>query len=117
MIKELTDHKRRQSEEKLHAGEAYEDNNLVFCNELGKIIDSRNLTKSYKRAILKANIPYRKFHSLRHTYATRLFENRVSLKTIQALLGHSKIEITANIYTHVLPEQKINAVEVLNKCL
>ena len=65
----------------------------------------------------RANIPYRKFHALRHTYATRLFENGVSLKVIQVLLGHSSMEITANIYTHVLPDEKVRAVDVLDRCL
>ncbi len=49
-------------------------------------------------------MPYRNFHSLRHTYATRLFENNVPIKTIQALLGHKDIATTMNIYTHVMPE-------------
>lgn len=117
LVSELKVHKKRQLEEKILAGEAYIDNNLVFPNALGEPLDSRNLTRSYRRALKSAGIPYRKFHSLRHTYATRLFENGVPLKTIQVLLGHSKLEITSNIYTHVLPEQKIKAVEVLNNCL
>lgn len=117
IIKELKDHKKRQLEEKLRAGEIYADNDLIFPNELGQPLDARNLTRSYQRALKRANIPYRKFHALRHTYATRLFENGIPLKTIQVLLGHSKLEITSNIYTHVLPEQKIKAVEVLNNCL
>lgn len=36
------------------------------------------------------------------------------LKTFQALLGHSNIETTADIYTHVMPKQKINTSEKLN---
>lgn len=59
-------------------------------------------------------MPYRKFHALRHTYATKLFEAGVSIKTVQELLGHSDISITANTYTHVMPQQKNNATEKIN---
>jgi integrase len=62
----------------------------------------------------KAGVEFKKFHALRHTYATKLFEKGVPLKTVQKLLGHSDISITANIYTHVMPEQKIDAAEELN---
>ncbi|WP_410497288.1 tyrosine-type recombinase/integrase [Cellulosilyticum sp. ST5] len=62
-------------------------------------------------------LPYRNFHSLRHTYATRLFENNVPLKTVQALLGHKDIATTMNIYTHVMPEKMTNEVQCLNKIL
>ena len=116
-INELKKHKNMISKEKLKAGEIYIDNNLVFPNEIGGYIDARNLSKRYRRVLKKANIPYRKFHALRHTYATRLFENGVSLKVVQVLLGHSNMEITANIYTHVLEDEKVRAVDVLDKCL
>ena len=117
IIIELKRHRNIINKEKLKAGEIYNDNDLVFANELGGFIDARNITKRYKTVLKKANIEYRKFHSLRHTYATRLFENGVSLKVVQVLLGHSSMEITANIYTHVLPQEKIVAVDLIDSCL
>ena len=56
-----------------------------------------------------------KFHALRHTYATRLFEAGIPPKTVQHLMGHSDIETTMNIYTHVMKEQKIEAIDKLNE--
>ncbi|MDO4487148.1 MAG: tyrosine-type recombinase/integrase [Bacillota bacterium] len=41
-------------------------------------------------------------HSLRHTFATRCFENKMEPKVVQQLMGHSSISVTLNIYTHVL---------------
>lgn len=115
IIKELKSHKKRQNEEKFKAGEAYINNDLVFPNELGQVTDTRNLSRSYGRILNRSGIKYKKFHALRHTYATRLFENEVPLKTVQILMGHSNIKITADIYTHVMPEEKIKAVEKINK--
>lgn len=114
LIPILENHSKNQKLEKLKAGSSYLDNDFIFTTELGKPINARNMTKTYKRILDKANIPYKKFHSLRHTYATKLFEKNVPLKTVQELLGHSDISITGNIYTHVMPKEKIKAAEKLN---
>ncbi len=68
----------------------------------------------YKRILTKAQVPYKKFHSLRHTYATRLFEANVPIKTVQKLLGHGDMSTTMNIYTHVMDNVKVEAVEKIN---
>ena len=55
-----------------------------------------------------------KFHSLRHTYATRLFENDIQPKTVSDLMGHRDIQTTLNLYTWVLDSQKNKAIGVLD---
>lgn len=49
----------------------------------------------------------RKFHNLRHTYNTRLFELGEKPKTVQELLGHSDTSVTLGTYTHVLESMKV----------
>jgi integrase len=100
-------------EEKLKLGPAYNDNNLLFPSLTGQYIDSRNLIRSWKRVLNNAGVQYRKFHSLRHTYATKLFENGSSILTVSRLLGHSSIK-TTEIYTHVLEDIKEKEVQCLN---
>lgn len=114
IVKELKKHKAEQDKEILKNGELYQKNNLVFCTELGGYLDTRNLTRSYARALTKAGIEHKKFHSMRHTYATRLFENDVPIKTVQSLMGHNDITTTMNIYTHVTPEKMTDEVQKLN---
>ncbi|MBE1306203.1 site-specific integrase [Clostridium botulinum] len=114
LISDLKEHGNLQKQEKLKCGNSYNNTDYVFTTEIGNTMNARNVTKSYERLLKKAKIPYKKFHSLRHTYATKLFEVNVPLKTVQMLLGHSDISITANIYTHVMPKEKIKAVEKLN---
>ncbi|KPU43004.1 tyrosine recombinase XerC [Oxobacter pfennigii] len=114
ILSTLEDHKRQQEKEKADAGSSYNETDYVFTTELGNPIDASNFLRSYARILKKANIPYRKFHAIRHTYATKLFERGVPLKTVQELLGHSDISITAKIYTHVMPEEKTRAVDKLN---
>ena len=71
---------------------------------------------NWKKILTSNNIPYKKFHALRHTYATMLLSKGVDLKTVQDLMGHSDITIT-QIYLHVLPKTKTNAVNRLNNIL
>ncbi|WP_304341509.1 tyrosine-type recombinase/integrase [Metaclostridioides mangenotii] len=52
-----------------------------------------------------------KVHALRHSYATRLFEAGVPPKTVQPLIGYYDINITMDIYTHVMGDSKLQAVE------
>lgn len=106
--------KRKQKADKLKCGESYEISNYVFTTSSGSLIDVANLSRAWKNILKKYKLHHRKFHALRHTYATKLFENEVPLKTVSELLGHSSIEITANTYTHVIPKQKTTAVEKLN---
>lgn len=111
----LENHKTLQQQDREKAGSSYVESDFVFTTESGNNIDTRNLRRAYERLLKKAGVEYKKFHALRHTYATKMFEKGVPLKTVQKLLGHSDISITANIYTHVMPEQKVNAAEELNE--
>ncbi|WP_315080632.1 site-specific integrase [uncultured Clostridium sp.] len=114
IIEKLKIYKRNQDEFKEKYKEIYEGKNYVFANELGQHILSDTLSKSFVKVLKDNGFRHVKFHSLRHTYATRLFEKGVQLKTVQKLLGHSSIEITADIYTHVMNSEKISAVQKLN---
>lgn len=82
---------------------------MKIINLFGRYLDSSNLHKRFKRILKSNNIKDRKFHDLRHTYATRLFELGEDPKTVQTLLGHSNISITLDTYTHVLDSMKERA--------
>lgn len=104
-----------RTEEKLKAGESYNTSNqeFIFLSELGNFINAGNLDKTWAKYLKTLEIPHKKFHALRHTYATKQFENNIALKTVSALLGHSDISMTANIYTHVLKKQKEKSIDIL----
>lgn len=104
----------KEEQEKNSKNELYENNDIVFADDTGNYLDSRYLSKRYTKLLKDAKIDYKKFHSLRHTYATRLFEAGIPIKTVQVLMGHSDIKTTMNIYTHVMPEEKTKAVEKIN---
>lgn len=77
--------------------------------------DPRTYQRLYKGLLKKADIKERKFHAIRHTFATRALEMGVDIKTLSELLGHSNVSITLNIYAHSLIEQKMKAIEKFNE--
>lgn len=64
-----------------------------------------------------AAIPDVHSHMLRHTYATTLYHAGIDLRTAQRLLGHSSIQMTANIYTHLEAQDSLAAALKLNNYL
>lgn len=115
VIAALKAHKKKQAAEKLRLGEGYRDQDLVFCNEFGDPLDPRRLKESLDAIVEKAGLKKVNIHALRHTFATRGLENGIELKVMQELLGHSTITMTADIYSHVLPEKKREAINKLQK--
>lgn len=77
---------------------------LVF-HRSGSMLTRDQVSKSFKRFVVKAKLDERlHFHSLRHTFASWLAQDGVSLYAIQKLLGHSSSSVT-QIYSHLQPEQ------------
>ena len=114
IIKKLIAHKKEQNELILLLQEEYDNKNYVFCNKLGKPIEDKRPGRNLKTILTSISIEPIKFHALRHTYATRLFEAGVAPKTVQHLMGHADIQTTMNIYTHVMKGEKIEAVDKIN---
>lgn len=107
-----------QETEKRKAEGIYTDNNLVFCTSIGTLINLSNFRRSFNAIAKNANIDGASPHSLRHTFATRLFEQKdVKSKTVSALLGHKKVAHTLDIYTRVEDGVKLDAVEKLDDLL
>lgn len=53
-------------------------------------------------------------HNLRHSFATRAFENGLAPKTVQELLGHSTLTLTMDLYTHVTDDIKVREMNKLS---
>jgi integrase len=113
----LHQHKARQAEEKLRLGPAYQDHGLVFCRPHGAPLAPEMLPKSFERLIVQAGLPPIRFHDTRHTFATLMLELGESPKTVQTMLGHSRVAITLDIYSHVSLELEKKAAAKLNAAL
>ncbi|MBU5669580.1 site-specific integrase [Peptoniphilus sp. MSJ-1] len=93
----------------------FNDECFIFTDDLCNIIEEKRANRRLQKICKEIGIEPRPFHSIRHSYATRLFENGVEIKTVQMLLGHSNYETTSNIYTHVMPDTKEKAIQVFDK--
>lgn len=80
-------------------------------------IEPRTYRNYYKQFLNKLNIPFIKFHGLRHSFATRCIESKCDYKTVSVLLGHSSITTTMNLYVHPNLEQKRNCIRKMSKFL
>jgi integrase len=89
-----------------------EPEDLVFCTNKGTPLSPKNL---YNRALAPAcdelGLPRISWHSFRHANGTWIGEVGESVKTVQAILGHSDLETTLNIYMHAIPDSQRRAVE------
>ncbi|MGL4742678.1 MAG: tyrosine-type recombinase/integrase [Sarcina sp.] len=110
----LLEHKIIIEEQKKNMSNLYTDLDLVFPNKFGKYLNPSNVRKRFKKILNQNNLKDIKFHDLRHTFATRLFEVGEEPKVIQELLGHSNISLTLDTYTHVLDKLKVKAVSKLD---
>ena len=90
------------------------ENNLQMDSKLKELMEknSRN-TSAFPTLLRKHNLRRIRFHDLRHTCASLLLKNGVSMKQIQEWLGHSDFSTTANIYSHLDYESKIMSANVM----
>jgi integrase len=102
MIPVLQAHKERQDAEKAEAGTAWNPQNLIFCSNVGTVIEPRRVCTTMDKITDAAELPRFTFHALRHTFATRMLEANVPAKVVQDILGHADVTLTLNTYSHVI---------------
>ena len=115
--RELKAHRKRQAQEMLLIGEAYQKNNLVFAEADGTYLDPREFTKHFQRLLKQAGLPKVRLHDLRHTHASLLLARGVHPKVVQERLGHSSITMTLDLYSHLTPGLDEAAAATLNGLL
>jgi integrase len=91
---------------------------LVFATRKQTPLNPKNLIRRELRpACIGLKLPLIAWHSFRHTHATLLGEVGESLRTAQAILGHSDLKTTLNVYTRAIPESQRRAVDKVAEVL
>ncbi|MGN1012403.1 MAG: tyrosine-type recombinase/integrase [Clostridia bacterium] len=88
---------------------------LLFKPPQNKYTDSKNVNRALLKILKNLNIEHMSSHSLRHTYATRAIEAKITPVVLQTLMGHTDISTTIDIYTDVFDEFKDNELEKVNE--
>ena len=87
---------------------------IVFCSDTGGYIKRNEFIEHwFKKAMKHLGHPDYTFHCLRHTYATYLLSNNIPVKYVQEQLGHTSVQTTLNVYTHVLKSTNQQAINLL----
>ena len=95
--------KAKQEQNRKLCGRAYciKYTDYIYVNEIGELVKPGYLTQRFPYILEKNGLRKIRYHDLRHSCASLLYANGVSLKEIQEWLGHSDIATTSNIYTHL----------------
>ena len=97
----LRHHRARQAEHVLSLGGAYQDQDLVFANELGNYRDPDSASHAFSRIAKSVGCTGVQLHHLRHAHASVLIAAGVHPKVVQDRLGHASAAFTMQVYGHV----------------
>ena len=117
LVEELRAHRLRQTEELLRVGVVLSDDTFVVAQADGTPLQPDTLTQDWFRKLAGTSLPRIRFHDLRHAHATHMLANGIHPKVASERLGHSKIGITLDLYSHVLPGMEADAVERVDAAL
>lgn len=116
-VEALKSHKAEQAKRRLKLGPVYEDNDLICARDDGAPTPPDTLSTNFASTIRRAKLPHVRFHDLRHTHATQLLKQGVHPKVVSERLGHSKIGITLDTYSHVMPGMQEDAAQKVDAAL
>mgnify|MGYP003373835328 CR=1 FL=1 len=128
-------HKWQQSTLRMETGKLFRPQagfeNLVFVSDSGSPLYETFVNRHLKKIVTEINereneaaakekrkpVIFKSVspHTLRHTFATRAFEKGMKPKTVQEILGHSSLNMTMDLYTHVTESTKAEEMAVFEK--
>jgi integrase len=121
VVAALKAHRARYLEERVRSAARWEATwrenpkarDLVFPSRTGGPMDRDNLLSRYFKPVARAaGLPSgATFYTLRHTFSTLWLESGENPRVLQEILGHSRIDLTLNTYTHVLPHVRSGSME------
>ena len=109
LVEELRQHRLQQAQDLLRLGVRLSDDTFVAALADGRPMQPTYLTHQWVKHIRATGLPVRQLHDLRHAHATHLLASGIHPKIASEQLGHSKVGITLDLYSHVMPGMQEDA--------
>jgi integrase len=113
-IEVLRNHYDHQQMERITAGDAWKEYDLIFSTRVGTPIHQRDLMRSFTLLLQEAGLPHFRFHDLRHTAASLLLNYNIPLIVVSGRLGHARASITSDVYGHLIPSMQDEAAQLID---
>ncbi len=84
----------------------FSQEDFVLTGEKEKWVEPLGYRYTYRQILKECQIKYKKFHALRHTFATRCVKVGMDVKSLSEVLGHANPTVTLNVYIHSSFETK-----------
>lgn len=110
-------HQAHRAEDRLLAGSAWHDLGLVFASSIGTPLAGRNVIRRLKVLLRNAGVEEMRFHDLRHSAASLLGAQGVPARVVTEVLGHSRISVTLDLYSHVFASALGDAADAMDRAL
>ena len=118
VVSALRAHRVQQAEELLKLGVALTGETFVAAQTDGSPLQPRTITHQWHLLLAnKKTLPRIRFHDLRHAHATHMLSSGVHPKIASERLGHSKVGITMDLYSHVMPGMQEDAAARVDRAL
>ena len=117
LIEELRRHRAQQAEELLQLGIRVSSDSHVVAQADGSSLQPNSLTHAFTTFLADRGLRRVRLHDLRHSHATHLLAAGVHPKVASERLGHSKVGITLDLYSHVLPGMQAEAAASVNDAM
>lgn len=104
----LLELKNEAKQNKKICGKSYQNTDYIFVWPDGRLYRPDYVKREFQKVLKKNEFPHMRFHDLRHSCASILYDKGWELKDIQTWLGHADIETTADVYTPIINTRKNN---------
>lgn len=99
---------------RVHVENYSTESGYLFCGKRSAFVPDSTFGQAWRNAREEADMPFLRFHDLRHAYASYLLGANIPVPDVSRWLGHKSIGITYSVYSHFIPKSFDRARDVLD---